>query len=48
MGVISTAVVFAEEAVAEAPGVAPWVFGVSAFVVLGALLIVTLMIKVGD
>jgi hypothetical protein len=45
MGVIRTAAVLAEEA---APGasVPPWVFGVTAFVALGALLIVTLMIKV--
>jgi hypothetical protein len=48
MGVINNAVVFAEDAVAEAPGVAPWVFGVTAFVVLGALLVITLMLKVGD
>ena len=48
MGVITTAVVFAEEAAAEASGLPAWVFGVSAFVVLGALLVVTLMIKVGD
>jgi hypothetical protein len=46
MGVITTAAVFAEEAVAEG-GVPPWVFGATAFVALSALLIVTLMIKVG-
>lgn len=48
MGIITTAAIFAEEAAAEAGGVSPYVFGVTTFVVLGALLIVTLMIKVGD
>jgi hypothetical protein len=47
MGVISTAVVLAEEAAAESHYTSPWVFGVTAFVGLGALLVITLMIKVG-
>jgi hypothetical protein len=48
MGIITTAAVLAEGTAAESGGVSPYVFGVTAFVVLSALLIVTLMIKVGD
>jgi hypothetical protein len=47
MGVISTAAVFAEDLANEGINTPPWVFGVTAFVGLGALLIITLMIKVG-
>ena len=47
MSVFSTAIVLAEEAAAEGSTTPPWVFGVTAFVALGALLIVTLMLKVG-
>ena len=46
MGAITTAAVVAEEAAGQI-GTSPWVFGVTAFVGLGVLLIVTLMIKVG-
>jgi hypothetical protein len=49
MGIISTALVLAnEEAAAEAGTVSPYVFGAFAFVALGALLVLTMMIKVGD
>jgi hypothetical protein len=49
MDIVSTAIVFAgEEAAAEGSSVSPYVFGVTAFVALVALLIVTMMIKVGD
>lgn len=49
MGIISTALVLAsEEAAAESAGVSPFVFGAFTFVALGALLVVTMMIKVGD
>lgn len=49
MGVISTALVLAsEEAAAETGQVSPYVFGAFAFVALGALLVLTMMIKVGD
>ena len=47
MSVFSTAIVLAEEAAAEGSVTPPWVFGVTAFVALGALLVVTLMLKVG-
>ena len=46
MGVISTAMVVTEET-ANGISVSPWVFGVTAFVGLGVLLVITLMIKVG-
>lgn len=45
---VSTAVVLAEEAASEGSQVSPYVYGAGAFVILVALLIVTLMIKVGD
>jgi hypothetical protein len=45
---ISSAIVLAEEAAAEGSQASPWLFGITAFVALAALLIVTLMIKVGD
>jgi len=49
MGVISTALVLAsEEAAAETGQVSPYVFGAFALVALGALLVLTMMIKVGD
>jgi hypothetical protein len=49
MGIISTALVLAsEEATAEASHVSPYVFGAFTFVALGALLVFTMMIKVGD
>jgi hypothetical protein len=48
MGVITTAAVLSAEAAAGESAVPAWVFGVTAFVVLGALLVVTMMIKVGD
>ncbi|MEI6362518.1 MAG: hypothetical protein WCP95_10325 [Actinomycetes bacterium] len=47
MGVISTAAVFAEGLANEGIGTPPWVFGVTAFVGLTVLLVITLMIKVG-
>ena len=49
MDIVSTALVLAhDEAAAEASNVSPIAFGVSAFVGLVVLLVVTLMIKVGD
>jgi len=49
MGIMSSAVVLAsEEAAAEGSAVSPYVFGAFAFTALVALLIVTMMIKVGD
>lgn len=48
MSVITTAIAMSEEAAAEGTQVSPYVFGVASFVVLCALLVVTLMIKVGD
>lgn len=47
MGIISTATVFAEEAAAEGSQTSPYLFGAAALIVLGALLVVTLMLKVG-
>lgn len=48
MQILTNAAVFAEEAAAEGSHVSPYVFGVGAFVLLGVLLVVTLMLKVGD
>lgn len=48
MGIISTALVLASEEAAESAGVSPYVFGAFTFVALGALLVFTMMIKVGD
>jgi hypothetical protein len=49
MDIVSTAfAVASEEAAAEASHVSPYVFGGFAFVALVALLVVTMMIKVGD
>jgi type III secretory pathway component EscV len=49
MDIVSSALVIAsEDAAAEASQLSPFVFGVSAFVGLVVLLVVTLMIKVGD
>jgi hypothetical protein len=48
MVVISTALVLAGEgAAAEASSTSPFVFGAFAFIALSALLIATMMIKVG-
>jgi hypothetical protein len=47
MGVITTAAILAEEAAGQGIGTPPWVFGVTAFVGLSVLLVITLMIKVG-
>jgi hypothetical protein len=49
MGIVSTVLVLAsEEAAAETGQVSPYVFGAFAFIALGALLVLTMMIKVGD
>ena len=48
MHVVNAIVVASEEAGAEASHVSPYAFGAFAFVALVALLIVTMMIKVGD
>jgi hypothetical protein len=49
MEIISNAIVLAnEEAAVESGQVSPYVFGAFAFVALVALLVVTMMIKVGD
>lgn len=49
MDIVSTALILAsEEAAAETSQVSPYVFGVFTFIALGALLVVTMMIKVGD
>lgn len=47
MGIISTAAVFAEEAAAEGSQASPYLFGAAALIVLGALLVLVLMLKVG-
>jgi len=47
MGVITTAAVLADSAAKEGINTPAWVFGVTAFVGLGVLLVITLMIKVG-
>jgi hypothetical protein len=49
MSFVNSAIVLAnEEAAGEASHVSPYVFGAFAFVALVALLVVTMMIKVGD
>jgi len=48
MGIFTNAVVIAEEAATEGSHTSPYLFGAAAFVVLAALLIVTIMLKVGD
>ena len=48
MHILQTAMVLAEEAAVETSQVSPWVFGAFALVGLGALLVLTMMIKVGD
>jgi hypothetical protein len=48
MHVVNAIVVASEEAAAEGTHVSPFAFGAFAFVALVALLIVTMMIKVGD
>ncbi len=49
MHIVNSALVQATEEVAEHGGqMSPWVFGGVAMVALVALLVVTLMIKVGD
>ncbi len=49
MHVVNAIVVASEEAAAEGGShVSPYVFGAFAFVALIALLVVTMMIKVGD
>lgn len=44
---VATTIVLASEGAAEGSHVSPYVFGAFAFVALGALLIATLMLKVG-
>jgi len=46
MGVISTAMVLTEDTAGHI-SVSPFVFGATAFIGLGVLLVITLMIKVG-
>jgi hypothetical protein len=48
MGIFANAVVLSEEAAAEHASTSPYLFGAAALVVLTALMIVTLMLKVGD
>ena len=49
MSILTSALVLAsEEAAAEGSQVSPYLIGGFAFVALAALLVVTLMIKVGD
>ncbi len=48
MHVVNAIVLASEEAAAEGGGVSPYVFGAFTFVALVALLVVTMMIKVGD
>jgi hypothetical protein len=48
MHVVNALVLASEEAAAEGSNVSPYVFGGFAFVALVALLVVTMMIKVGD
>lgn len=47
MQVINAIVLASEEAAAEGGQVSPYVFGLFTFVALGALLVATMMIKVG-
>ena len=47
MHVVTALVLASEEAAAEGSHVSPYVFGAFAFVALTALLIATMMIKVG-
>jgi hypothetical protein len=47
MVVLTTALVLADEATAEATGPSPYVFGAFAFVALTLALVATMMIKVG-
>lgn len=48
MGIFTNAVVLAEEAAAEGSSTSPYLFGATALIVLTALLIATLMLKVGE
>jgi len=48
MHVVNALVLASEEAAAEGSHVSPYVFGGVAFIALAALLVVTMMIKVGD
>lgn len=48
MHVVNALVLASEEAAAEGSHVSPYVFGGFAFLALVALLVVTMMIKVGD
>ncbi len=47
MGLIQSAVELAQEAPIDNPSVPAWAFGLATFVVLGGLLVVTMMLKVG-
>ena len=47
MGIFTTAVVLAEEAAHESSAPSPYLFGAGALAILVALLIATLMLKVG-
>ncbi len=47
MNVLNTAAVLANESAEQGASIPAWVFGVSTFVILGALLVATMMIKVG-
>jgi hypothetical protein len=49
MNALNTAIVLASETAGEEGSqVSPYVFGVATFLLLGLLLVVTMMIKVGD
>lgn len=49
MSALNTAIVLANEtASGETSHVSPYIFGAATFIILGLLLVVTMMIKVGD
>lgn len=47
MDIVTTVVLAGEEAAAEGGQVSPYVFGAASFIILCALLVLTMMIKVG-
>lgn len=49
MGALNTAIVLASETAGEEGSeLSPYVFGAAAFIILGLLLVLTMMLKVGD
>jgi hypothetical protein len=49
MGALNTAIVLASETAGEEGSqLSPYVFGAATFIILGLLLVITMMLKVGD